>query len=124
MLPAHVHAFGVNFRKPGRVQQMRTRAIHWIRVEYTRILIRVLRRPRLSLGLVLLFMAVTFSTLGAGMIRFEFFAFDPVRLFPRRRCHRIAGLDSRSIRSGNHCIDPSAPHLRIPDPETVLPVFV
>jgi multidrug efflux pump subunit AcrB len=81
MLPAHVHAFDVNFKRPGRVQRARTRAIHWIRVSYTRVLIRVLRRPRLSLGLVLLFMAATFSTLGAGMIRFEFFAFDPVRLF-------------------------------------------
>ncbi len=81
MLPAHVHAFGVNFRKPGRVQRLRTRAIHWVRLKYTLLLVKVLRRPQLSLGLVLLFMAATFSTLAAGMIRFEFFAFDPVRLF-------------------------------------------
>ncbi len=81
MLPAHVHAFGVSFHRPGRVQLARTRAIHWIRVKYTRLLIRVLRWPRLALLLVLLFMGASFATLAAGMIRLEFFAFDPVRLF-------------------------------------------
>jgi len=81
MLPAHVHAFRVNFDRPGRTQMARTRAIHWIRIKYTRLLIKVLRWPKLALVLVLVFMVSVFSTLAAGMIRLEFFAFDPVRLF-------------------------------------------
>ncbi|GAB4352868.1 MAG: efflux RND transporter permease subunit [Gammaproteobacteria bacterium] len=81
MLPAHVAAFNVRFERPSRIQRLRERANHWIRVRYTRLLVKVLRRPRSALGLVLLLFLGALGAVGGGMIRMEFFAFDPVRLY-------------------------------------------
>ncbi|HEY5789567.1 MAG TPA: efflux RND transporter permease subunit [Gammaproteobacteria bacterium] len=81
MLPAHMHAFHVGFARPGRVQRRRTRALRWIRTGYTRLLIKVLRRPLLSLLLVGLLVLGALGSFLSGMVRTEFFAFDPVRLF-------------------------------------------
>ena len=81
MLPAHVHVFGPGFDRPSRGHRARTRALHWIRLNYTRLLLKVLRRPKRSLALVLLAVVLTLSSFAAGLVRTEFFAFDPVRLF-------------------------------------------
>ena len=81
MLPAHVHVFGPGFDRPSRYHRARTRALRWIRTAYTRLLLKVLRRPKRSLALVLVAVVATLSTFAAGMVRTEFFAFDPVRLF-------------------------------------------
>ncbi len=81
MLPAHLLAAKVNFRKPSRIHRIRVGALHWIRVKYTRLLIRALRWPRLIMFvMVMLFGATLAATLG-GMVKLDFFAADPVRLF-------------------------------------------
>ena len=81
MLPAHLLAAKVNFRKPSRIHRIRVAALHWIRVKYTRLLIRALRWPRLIMFvMVLLFGAALASTLG-GIVKLDFFASDPIRLF-------------------------------------------
>ncbi|MCB1760276.1 MAG: efflux RND transporter permease subunit [Gammaproteobacteria bacterium] len=81
MLPAHMLAAGISFRRPSRAHRMRVSALRRIRILYTRLLIHALRRPRLILLLVaLLFAAALAATLG-GKVKIDFFAADPIRLF-------------------------------------------
>lgn len=81
MLPAHVAAFNVRFDNPSRLQILRERANHWLRVKYTRLLVKVLRRPKTALTLVFVLFLGAVAAVATGKIRTEFFAFDPVRLF-------------------------------------------
>jgi len=81
MLPAHIHAAGINLRQPGRVQRWRNRFTHHLRVRYARLLIKVLRRPIRALLLVLLLFFSAIGAVAAGLIHFNFFAMETLRLF-------------------------------------------
>lgn len=81
MLPAHIMASGVNLQRPGRLQRWRTRFLHGVRLRYTRLLIRVLRWPKTTLAGALLMVLAAGGAVAGGMIRFDFFASDPLRLF-------------------------------------------
>jgi len=81
MLPAHVLGMRIQLTNPSRIQRMRHRATHWLRVKYARALIRVLRRPRLSMGFVGLIMAAAIYAVATGMVHFNFFAMENMRLF-------------------------------------------
>ena len=81
MMPAHVVGLGLNFRKPTRLQPLRERLTHALRVNYTRLLIKLMRRPWVS-GLAILVLFISAVVLVAtGAVRTQFFAFDPIRLF-------------------------------------------
>ncbi len=81
MLPAHIIAFKVSLDRPSRIQHLRVKWLHLIRVKYTQMLIRVMRYPKTTLlGIVLLFMLAV-GSVGGGLIRLDFFASDPIRLF-------------------------------------------
>ena len=81
MLPTHILGAGVRFRSDDRGQQRRERLLHRLRVRYTRWLLKVMRRPRLTLiGVILLFALAVSSVLG-GLVKLDFFASDTVRLF-------------------------------------------
>lgn len=80
MLPAHMIAAGVSFANPSRIHRHRVRAMHWLRLRYTRLLLRVMRRPVAALLVTLiLFIGAVAAT--ATSIKFDFFASDPIRLF-------------------------------------------
>jgi multidrug efflux pump subunit AcrB len=86
MLPAHVSALGRHALSRSRSQAWRERWTHGLRVKYTRALIHVMRRPKRYLGVALglFFGCVVLIALGAdnrGPVRFNFFSFDPIRLF-------------------------------------------
>lgn len=81
MLPAHILGARVNFDRPSFFHRYRVRAMHWIRVKYTKLLVRVLRWPKTALLLVLLMMAGALGALVNGSIKFDFFASDPLRIF-------------------------------------------
>lgn len=81
MLPAHVAGARISFDKPSRLHRYRTRLTHWVQIRYVRLLLKALRRPRLTLLLVLALMSGAISALGAGWIRMDFFAADTLRLF-------------------------------------------
>ncbi|MBL1278526.1 MAG: efflux RND transporter permease subunit [Ectothiorhodospiraceae bacterium] len=81
MLPVHISMTGLNMSKPGKLQQKRTRFTHWLRLKYSKLLIRVLRKPKRSLGVVLALFIAAMTAVGSGMVRVEFFAFDPLRAF-------------------------------------------
>ena len=82
ILPTHVLAIrpGVATRK-GRAQQMRERFTHWVRVKYSRLLLRVMRWPRLAVVFLLLVVLGAGGAVGGGLVRMQFFAFDSFRLF-------------------------------------------
>ncbi len=81
MMPAHVVGLKLNFTHPTRLQPLRERYTHALRVKYTRLLVKLMRHPWIS-GLVVLALFVGAVTLVAsGAVRTQFFAFDPIRLF-------------------------------------------
>lgn len=87
MLPAHVTAMGGKALSRSRSQAWRERWTHALRVKYTRALIHVMRRPaRYLSGAFALFLGtlgliVLGAAFNSGPVRFNFFAFDPIRLF-------------------------------------------
>jgi multidrug efflux pump subunit AcrB len=52
-----------------------------VRVKYTRWLIHVMRYPACYLGLALALFLGAGAAVGAGLVKFQFFAFDPIRLY-------------------------------------------
>ena len=81
MLPAHIMGLKLNFRKPSRVHKHRVRFTHKIRVKYSRALLFVMRRPTTFLVVAITAFALAVSAVAMGLVRIQFFAFDPMRLF-------------------------------------------
>ena len=81
MLPVHIAMVRLNFSAPGRMQRWRVAFTHWLRIKYSRLLIKVLRRPKLSLAAIIAIVFAAIGAIGLGMVRLEFFAFDPMRAF-------------------------------------------
>lgn len=54
---------------------------HWLRIKYTKALCYVMRRPGRFLAIGALAFALALGAVGAGMVKFNFFTFDPIRLF-------------------------------------------
>ncbi|MDP1605755.1 MAG: efflux RND transporter permease subunit [Rhodocyclaceae bacterium] len=79
MLPVHVVV--ASGRAPPATDDWRARFNHRLRVKYARWLIGALRRPRLALGLAALLLGLAVAAVAAGMVRVQFFAFDPLRIF-------------------------------------------
>ena len=81
MLPVHVSAAKVNFNKPSKAHQYRVRFTRWVRIKYSLLLIKVLRRPGRSLVGVMLVLSAAAGVFFSDMVRVQFFAFDPIRLY-------------------------------------------
>ena len=81
MMPAHVVGLRLSFSKPTRLQRLRERYTHTLRVKYTRLLVRLMRHPWISGLVVLLLFAGAAGLVASGAVRTQFFAFDPIRLF-------------------------------------------
>lgn len=81
ILPAHVAVLGQRAISRSRTQALRERWTHWIRIKYTWLLIRVMRYPGRYLGLALALFIGAGAAVGTGLVKLQFFAFDPVRLY-------------------------------------------
>ena len=81
MLPSHVHGANLDFTKKSRIQRWRESFIHWIQLKYSKLLIKALRWPKLTLLSVFLAFATAIGALAAGMVKVDFFAADNLRLF-------------------------------------------
>jgi len=81
MLPVHISMSRLDMSSPGKLQRWRTRFLHKLRLKYGKLLVRVLRKPKRSLAVVLALFLAAISAIGSGMVRVEFFAFDPMRTF-------------------------------------------
>jgi multidrug efflux pump subunit AcrB len=82
MLPTHI-ANGVSLKTgaASSAQDYRRMAMGWLRINYTRLLLQVLRRPTIALVIVVVLFTSAIGVLGSGLVRTDFFATDPIRLF-------------------------------------------
>jgi len=81
MLPSHVYGANLDFTKKSRVQRWRETFIHWIQLKYSRLLIKALRWPKLTLLTIFLAFLTAIGALSAGMVKVDFFASDNLRIF-------------------------------------------
>lgn len=81
MLPAHVTSIGHLFKRESRLQQKRETFTHWLRLKYARMLIKTMRHPWLSMIGLGILLVIAIGSLGAGLVRIQFFALDPLRIF-------------------------------------------
>ncbi len=81
MLPAHVVTLGERAISRSRTQALRERWTHRLRVRYTRLLIQVMRHPSAYLGLAFALFLGAAAAVGGGLVKFQFFASDPIRLY-------------------------------------------
>ena len=81
MLPAHVLASKAGFSQNSNIHSMRRRFTHNLQLKYVRTLIKVMRYPKASIGVVLLAFLLALSVVIGGIVKFDFFASDPQRKF-------------------------------------------
>jgi multidrug efflux pump subunit AcrB len=81
MLPAHVNTMRFDYSTPSATQRRREAFTHWLRVKYARLLIWVMRSPALSTVLAFALVIGAVTSLALGLVRVQFFAFDPLRIF-------------------------------------------
>jgi len=81
MLPAHVIAAKVNFRKPSKLQIKRARFTHWIQIRYVRLLVKALRYRVLTLVTVIALFFSAIVVVAMEAVKVDFFAADTIRLF-------------------------------------------
>ncbi|MBS3997798.1 MAG: efflux RND transporter permease subunit, partial [Hydrogenophaga sp.] len=81
MMPVHVSVVGVRFDNPTRTQRWRERFNQGIRLRYGQALGYVLRRPKRFALVGAAAVGLAAALLVTGVVRVQFFAFDPVRAF-------------------------------------------
>lgn len=81
LLPSHIVAAKIVLDKDSTWQRRRTLATHWIRLRYTKILIKSLRKPWLVAVGAALAVVMAFSAINFNWVRVNFFAADSMGLF-------------------------------------------
>jgi len=81
MLPAHVLALKPDFARPSRLHGWRVRFTRGVRAHYCRLLLFSLRHAWASLALLLMAFALALYAVAGGLIKQNFFAADPIRIF-------------------------------------------
>jgi multidrug efflux pump subunit AcrB len=81
MLPGHIVVTKVNFDNPSKIDLIRQKIIHRLKIKYGFGLLRVMRHPKKTLSAMVLLLAMAITAIGAGLIRTDFFAADTIRLF-------------------------------------------
>ncbi len=81
MLPSHSMAVRFHKEKISTNERLRRKATHWIKIQYGKTLIKVLRWPTISLTVLALIMGTAFYATSVGMVKFNFFALESMRQF-------------------------------------------
>jgi len=81
MIPTHVAALRPDFSHLNRIQRWRARLTHDVRVKYAQLVIYVMRRPLRFAAVAVLAVAGAGAAVATGVVRIQFFAFDPLRIF-------------------------------------------
>lgn len=81
VLPSHMAAYSLMPPASRGIQTIRTAVTLSIRRRYSKLLVTVLRRPRLSIGGFLAIFTLAMVLLFAGLVRVDFFATDLYRFF-------------------------------------------
>ncbi|WP_455366844.1 efflux RND transporter permease subunit, partial [Kaarinaea lacus] len=69
ILPVHVSMANLNFENPSRFHHWRSLATNWIRINYSRALVKTLRKPTLSIVIVLILFVATIASFAAGLVK-------------------------------------------------------
>jgi len=81
MLPAHVLSMGSKVERPSRMQATRTRFTRVLRHRYAKVLAFAVRHWIVLCVIVLSLVAGAVGAMATGLVRVQFFAFDPMRIF-------------------------------------------
>ncbi|HRQ63755.1 MAG TPA: efflux RND transporter permease subunit [Xanthomonadaceae bacterium] len=81
MLPTHTTTLARPAVGQAERHDWRWRMTHRIRLVYTRLLVKALRRPLLTVGSGALAMLLAVVAVGSNLVRVEFFAFDPLPIY-------------------------------------------
>lgn len=81
MLPAHVLSMGRTVERPSRLQATRTRFTRVLRHRYAKVLAFAVRHWIVLCVIVLSLVAGAVGAMATGLVRVQFFAFDPMRIF-------------------------------------------
>jgi multidrug efflux pump subunit AcrB len=81
LLPSHAMLVKPNFKNPGRVQTIRNNFLKKLQYYYGKIIIRLLRHPILCIFALLGILSSALYVPATGLIKFDFFASDTIRLF-------------------------------------------
>jgi len=81
MLPAHIAHSNIGIVERGKIQLLREKMTRWLRTRYTGVLIRVFKNPKKAFTGLLLLFALAITLLSMGLIKINFFASDPLRIF-------------------------------------------
>ena len=81
MLPAHVNATNITLANNSKIQQYRDTLTAKVRINYTRLLVKTIRYPLRTLSVLIFLLVFSFIALMSGMVKVNFFASDPIRLY-------------------------------------------
>jgi multidrug efflux pump subunit AcrB len=81
ILPSHVISAGGGGAERQSRHHWRSRWTHWVRIKYTLALTHVMRHPKRFLTAAILAFAAAVASLAVGLVRMEFFTFDPLRIY-------------------------------------------
>lgn len=81
MLPSHVLSLGRGAERPSRMQARRTRFTRWLRHRYARLLAVAVRHWIVLCVVIATLLASAIGAVATGLVRVQFFAFDPMRIF-------------------------------------------
>ena len=81
LLPSHIISANSNPAKLTVIQRIRNRVTHWIRHRYIKLLIPVMRHPKISISSGLLLSILAVFAVTSNIVKVDFFANDPIRLF-------------------------------------------
>ncbi len=85
LLPSHVMMMNMDQTKEGRVARYRKSFLHGLRNKYAKILLKIMRYPKITIMLFILLAIGVFgggaAGIASGYLKVDFFANDPLRLF-------------------------------------------
>ena len=81
MMPVHVGMVGVKFNQPSKAQLWRNQFNRTLRLRYAQALSYTLRRPKQFAALGITIVMLAMAMVATGVVRVQFFAFDPIRAF-------------------------------------------
>ena len=81
MLPAHMVAAKIDYKHKSNTQLKRESVTHWVRLRYTRFLLKTMRYPKRTVMVVLSVFLFALITVLTGHIRFNFFELETSQLF-------------------------------------------
>ncbi|MFT5164200.1 MAG: multidrug efflux pump subunit AcrB, partial [Alteromonadaceae bacterium] len=81
MLPGHLIAAKINYKKRSKFDYKRQHVLHLLRVKYGKTLLRIMRHPKKTMTAMVFLIAAAAGAIAAGAVRVDFFAADNIRLF-------------------------------------------